>query len=276
MQLAPKRAWCGSLWQSVHCWKASPFHFGKRVGFTGGVTVAGTPAATCCCGKWHFAQSTRACRPVSGKAVRACSNPRAGFHPASEWQRWQSAPSCPVLVEVAGAARLRLAQERLAPGLLRQHCHHGGVGDPAGVVALGAVEVAVLASEVEPGARVVEALLAALPPVDERLVPALVLVVAGLALELRGREPAMEPALLLDPRLELGVALQAALGGELLPGHVALRAVLEPALQRLVRTAQLARGEHVRRPGGKRPQHRGEGRDQPETALHAWFHRSHP
>jgi hypothetical protein len=185
----------------------------------------------------------------------------------------------PVLVEVAGVARGRLAEEGLAPRRLLERRGHQLVGDAPRVVAPGAVEVAVLALELEPGARVIEALLAALAPVDQGLVAPLVLVVAALTLPLRRREPTVEPEPPLDPGLQLGVALQASLRGELLAGDVALGAGLEPSLQRLMRPAQLAGREDVRGARRQRAEHRRgrqRGQDQVAGSRRQSSHQNHP
>ena len=154
-----------------------------------------------------------------------------------------------VLVHVAGHAGGGGAE--LAGPALLQHRPHAGVGDEAGVVALGAVGLGVLALQHVAGLLVVEALLARSAPVHELEVAPLVLVVALLAGPLLGLHPAVEAAVLHQRGVELLVALQAVVLRELLARLVALGAVGQP-LQRGVRPGQRAGGEDVgaRRRGG--------------------------
>src|SRR5205807_9761561 len=102
-----------------------------------------------------------------------------------------------------------------------------GIDDEPVLVAPIALEWRVLAEEREPGAAVVEGGLASLSPVDQVEVPALVLVMALAASPLRGREESVEAAVLGDPLLQLGVAVEAALIRELPAGDVAPGAIGE-------------------------------------------------
>ena len=179
----------------------------------------------------------------------------------------------PVLVEVAGRAGGRRAEVADPVRLLREDLQHRRVADEAPVVAPRAVCAPVLAAELPPRAAVVELLPAALPPVHQREVAALVLVMAGLARgALRSGQRAVIAARTGHAVAQLPVALEAALARELLAGDVALRAVRDP-LQRGVRLGEVPGRQQIR-PGARSGEERqGGGERRGAGGARRWGHR---
>ena len=160
-----------------------------------------------------------------------------------------------VLVEMALGTLRGQAEEGDLLRLLRTGSADGRVADQAVVMAVGALDLRMLALQWIAGLRVVEAFLSFRSP-QQIGVAAEVLGMALLTGQLGGREPPMDPAVLDDALLGRLVAGEAGVVGELVAGDVALGAVLQ-ALQVRVRLRQRARREHVRTRAGGREKQRG-------------------
>src|SRR6267378_355459 len=160
-----------------------------------------------------------------------------------------------VLVEVTLGALGGQTEEGDALQTFRARRADGcGLEQPI-VVALGAVDLGMLAPQGISGLGVIEAFLPFGSP-EQIEFPALVLLVALLAGQLGGREPPMQSPVVGHALLDGGVAGEARVVRQLRARDVALGAIPE-ALEVRVAGRQRAWGEHVRAGPGGREQKRG-------------------